>query len=519
MYALDGLGALSLRHVAKALTDPDDAVREQGLRLSENFFPYQASSTSELWRQLTVLVSDSSPRVRYQLAFTLGEIHQPALIKPLADLAAHDIESSTMQAAILSSLSDAGVRTARSRANNEAALANGAQVNETRGQAVRAPSAAGELFDAVSTLPRIRDGKAGQDFLRQLASIIGAQNRPAEITKLLVYLETVAQPQVAAMVVSGLGNGLQRAGSSLVKADTEGRLQKILAQAAVTAADEQKSETTRAQAAHLLAWADFSRAKPALAPLLDSRQPQAVQLAALITLARFSDPDIGPELVKHWATFTPRVRDEAMSALLARPERVAALLSAIEAETIRAADLSSTQSAFLREHRNRALRQRALKVLGNPKPSEREQVVQSFLPALQLTGVVARGHEIYQNRCASCHRVGSEGHALGPDLATVKSSGKEKMLVNILDPNREVAPNYLNYLVETKDGETWLGIISGETGTSLTLRQPNGVEQIVLRSNITRTQSQGQSAMPEGLEAGLSHQDLADLLEFLMTQK
>ena len=95
---------------------------------------------------------------------------------------------------------------------------------------------------------------------------------------------------------------------------------------------------------------------------------------------------------------------------------------------------------------------------------------------------------------------------------------KEIILANILDPNREVAPNYLSYLIETKDDESVMGIIGNETGTSVTLKQANGAEVVVLRSNIARMQSQGQSAMPEGLEAGLSHQDFADLLEFLMTQ-
>ena len=95
---------------------------------------------------------------------------------------------------------------------------------------------------------------------------------------------------------------------------------------------------------------------------------------------------------------------------------------------------------------------------------------------------------------------------------------KEKILTNILDPNREVAPNYLSYLLETKDDESVMGIIGNEAATSVTLKQANGGEVVVLRSNIARMQSQGQSAMPEGLEAGLSHQDVADLLEFLMTQ-
>ncbi len=143
-------------------------------------------------------------------------------------------------------------------------------------------------------------------------------------------------------------------------------------------------------------------------------------------------------------------------------------------------------------------------------------MVDAFLPALKLNGMAANGAKVVEARCATCHRLGDKGHTLGPDLATVKAGGKEKTLVSILDPNREVAPAYLSYLVETKDGETLTGIMASETATSVTLRQAGGVETVVLRQNIARMQNQGLSAMPEGLEAGLSAQDMADLLEFIV---
>jgi putative heme-binding domain-containing protein len=100
---------------------------------------------------------------------------------------------------------------------------------------------------------------------------------------------------------------------------------------------------------------------------------------------------------------------------------------------------------------------------------------------------------------------------------TVRSAGKEKMLVNILDPNREVAPNFLAYLVETRDGESLTGIIVNETAASLTVRQAYGKDTVVMRSDVKRMESQKMTLMPEGLEAGLKPQDFANLLEFLLT--
>jgi putative heme-binding domain-containing protein len=108
---------------------------------------------------------------------------------------------------------------------------------------------------------------------------------------------------------------------------------------------------------------------------------------------------------------------------------------------------------------------------------------------------------------------------LGPDLETVRSSGKDILLANIIDPNREVMPKYLNYLVETRDGDALTGLVSVETQSSVVLKQANGIETTLLRSNIAALRGLGQSAMPEGLEEGLSDQALADLLDYVLTAK
>ena len=86
-----------------------------------------------------------------------------------------------------------------------------------------------------------------------------------------------------------------------------------------------------------------------------------------------------------------------------------------------------------------------------------------------------------------------------------------------MDPNREVRPEFVSYVVDMKDDESLLGLVVNETASSVTLRQAYGKETVIQRANIAKMQSQGQSVMPEGLEAGLSAQDMADLLEFIST--
>jgi putative heme-binding domain-containing protein len=99
----------------------------------------------------------------------------------------------------------------------------------------------------------------------------------------------------------------------------------------------------------------------------------------------------------------------------------------------------------------------------------------------------------------------------------VRNSGKEKLLIGILDPGREVLPQYLAYEIETRDEESLLGIVVNESPTSVTLRQAYAKETVLFRHQILTMRSRGISIMPEGLEAELTPQALADLLEFIAT--
>ncbi|HKS36527.1 MAG TPA: HEAT repeat domain-containing protein, partial [Verrucomicrobiae bacterium] len=481
LHALSGLRALQPPHVRKALTDKDEAVREHALRLSEQL---SAPSTSDsgLDQQIMGLAADPSPRVRCQLAFTLGEDpFSREKLGALANVIRRDADNVWARAAALSSLRHS----------------------------------AGFAFELLNTDTRFCESSGGQAFLRQLAGVIGAQNSPAEIAAVLRYLEGTSDRDSMLGLVHALGEGLRRTGSSLVQADSGGRLKPVFARAKATVNDTAASEETRVQAIQLLAMTDSVEAGEVLSSLLVSTQPQAIQLAVVSSLGRFNEPGAGTLLLDRWPQFTPRVRNEVIAVLLTRTERVRALLNAAEKGIVLPSDFTALQLQALRDHRDPEIRDAAARHLGASAAGRREEAVRTFLPALPMRGDAAKGKTIYLERCASCHRIGSEGHPLGPDLTTVKTAGKEKLLVGILDPNREVAPSFLNFTVETKSGDVLSGVIASETAGSVTLRGPNGVETVVLRSRIERLQSTGQSLMPEGLEAGLAPQDMADLLEYL----
>jgi putative membrane-bound dehydrogenase-like protein len=474
LYALDGLGALKREVVLLALDDSAAPVRQHAIKLSEGFL--EDPKGSALTNKLKQLANDPDINVRYQLAFTLGYLKPEEKAEPLAAIARHDKDSSWTQAAILSSL-------------------NGG---------------ASAIFSRLSTDTAVSGSKSGQAFLRDLVTLIGAQNNSREVTQVVEYIQKIPDQAMSFRLVRALGEGLQRSGSSLEAAGA--RTGPVFAAATRSALDANADESRRIEALQLLGLSGFNTGGHTALSLLELNQPQSVQLAAIDTLGRFNDPRVAPALIERWNSLSPRLRSEATTILLARPERCTVLLDAIETNTVRASVLATTQTKFLRNHPDQGVRRLAQKVLSAAPASTRQQVMDSFMPSLNLKGDLAHGRKLYAERCVSCHRLGNEGHPLGPDLVTVKNSGKDKLLVAMLDPNREVRPEFVAYVVETRNDESLIGLIVNESATSITVRQAFGKEDVIKRSDIKKMQSQGQSLMPEGLEAGLTAQDVADLI-------
>ena len=91
----------------------------------------------------------------------------------------------------------------------------------------------------------------------------------------------------------------------------------------------------------------------------------------------------------------------------------------------------------------------------------------------------------------------------------------EELVEAILDPNRQVDPRYLLYIVSTTDGRSLGGAVTAETATSLTLRRADGGTDVVLRSEITSLETSGMSLMQEGLENLISPAAMSDLIAYL----
>jgi putative heme-binding domain-containing protein len=158
---------------------------------------------------------------------------------------------------------------------------------------------------------------------------------------------------------------------------------------------------------------------------------------------------------------------------------------------------------------------------GRIKPAEldrahdRRKVLADYQVVLTMTGDAKRGIDIFKKNCAACHRIGHFGVNVAPDISDSRVKTAAQILTDILQPNRAIDANYVSYTVQTADGRQLTGIISAETATSVTLRQQEGKDVILLRSEIERMQSNGVSLMPEGLEKTIPPQEMADLIAFI----
>jgi putative membrane-bound dehydrogenase-like protein len=491
LWTLDGLTALPEDLITQALQDPVAGVRQQALRLAET----QRAWSVKLQAAVAGLADDPSPGVRFQLAFTLGEADSPELLTALAKLARRTDADPWTPVAVLSSASK---------------------------------TAPALLKMLVQDKVFIRNPTTAQlDFLSRLAALIAARPEEARLAELLNILgesqDGSAKWQTA--ILEGLAQGLKNSQRSLSKmwdqppASLNQVIDKILpyfVKAAATAGDDRRAHEDRISAIRLLASGPPSMTLQTLPSLLGPKNPQEIQLAAVRSLAHLESPQVATVLLTPWNSFSPIVRREVLEAVFASPHRISVLLDAVEKKELSANQIEPARLDQLRTHNNAALRARAQKLLAGHVSADRRKILEDYQSVLDLKADAGRGKMVFKKNCATCHRLENEGVEVGPDLlSALRNKTREGLLIDILDPSREVDPRYINYLVSTKAGKVLSGMIVTETASSITLRRAEKAEDTILRSQIDEIQAAAKSIMPEGLEMQISKQEMADLIAFL----
>ena len=524
MWSLEGLKALREEDLLVALNDAVPGIRENAIKVAET----RVTSSDVVLKKVLEMTADADVRVRCRAALMAGNVSSPDTVAMLANVAVRDPHDPWVRTVVLSATPELSADLLI--AVCEKAFQSIAQQAATSPPAESPNAEAPDTDAATRSLPF--------PTIRSLAMLVGKRHHEDELRRVLTGLSPKANPPttnpgaaaagrrlVRREVVLGLSEGLSS--QNLVLAEVVGRTEpsasawiaELVLEARDLAVNETASPEARVQAITLMGQGPKSDVAPLLLGLLDPKQPQEVQLAAVRALAIHGQPDLPQKLLAAYRGMTPALRGEVVHQLLSRGPWVTTILDAIDDRTLSIGDIPFGRRATLLRHADEAVRKRAQAIFSREALSSRHAVVEQYQSSLSLAGDRERGQKVSQKICQTCHRLGGQGRDVGPALETIRHRSPGEVLLHVLDPNREVSPNFLEYVVALKNGTTTSGVISSETPTSITLRRAEGAAETILRGDIDELSSTGKSIMPEGLEKQISPQEMADLLAYLLGNK
>ncbi len=263
---------------------------------------------------------------------------------------------------------------------------------------------------------------------------------------------------------------------------------------------------------------------------------------AIRTLAACPHPDV-PGVLKEFALDTKLTASLRADAILSLTRRDVTQLPAlvellddgdkqVQLETARALRLAMGEAPVRQAMQDKlealkgttsALAEQ-LQFALHPSGAKRPTQPAEWLKVVAEEGDAESGRRVFfsvQASCTICHRVQGRGAAIGPELTHVgRSLHRAKLVEAILDPSREVAPQYEHHVFETKDGMAYSGVVvhHGLDGSPLVNAIGVGRKRLPI-SQITRHTTSPLSMMPPGLQNTMSVSDFRDLIAFLLTLK
>lgn len=487
LWSLKGLKALRDEDVARALSDSSPGVRMHALEHAES----RMNRSRGLFYRILEMAGDENPRVRLRVALALGAVRDRRILPALVKIARSDSQDRWIRNSVLSS---------------SAHLAD-------------------RLFTELLDLEGFDHAPLAQQWLAPLARVVGGRGMPSELSRLTRVTSThpslESQPDLQLAIVTSLAEGLAINGRTFsglenLPASANTMIASLLDNSRSAVTDADLSEEERLAALRLLRHAAFEQVKQPLMALVDPRQPQALQLAAIEALAGYDEPEIASRLLESWATHTPKVRNGVLSGILSRLDWTRALLKAIESAEVPAHQIDAKRRELLMNQDDEGIRERALSLFKSTTPGDREKVLAEYQPALTLAGDRGRGERVFRRECIKCHRLGTIEHPVGPNLIVAGYQDREPLLTSILDPNRLVESQYTQYVVTDQKGRLYTGLLAQETAASITLVESEDLQNTLLRKDIREIRATGQSLMPEGLEETVSPQEMADLMTFIL---
>lgn len=517
LWTLNGLGRCSRSDICLALQDDSPIVRRDAARIAgQQMESGRLTDAGEISRLLESLCEDSNLEVRLHSLLAVGSVPSSTRSETISRAAVVAAADPWLQAALLSSCADcSGV------------------VLETLVTAWHAEKDGGEAGGSAAAGQGVTR-QARVELLGRLASVVAARGDQAELQQVLTTIAEGSQGSFwwQAAILAGVAEGLPRTASAALPKSlnallsqppesltaTVEKMRELMDQAVRRATDGLQSEADRLAAVRLLPYQTGEVIAATAEVLLNTDQPVSCQLAAMNVVRQSGRTELVLMVLNHWDTLGPGMRSQALDLILSRRETVQELLNRMAAGAVSPSVVSIDQRLRLLQFPDAGVQQAAGQLFGGTVSTNRREVADQYQEALTMKASAAAGAKVFEKTCSKCHRIDGVGHQVGPDISDTRSRSRDALLYDILDPNRRVDPQYTDYITVLTDGRTLNGLLVSESGDTVVLRQPEGLQQSIPRLQIEELRSMNRSLMPEGVEKDVSVQQMADLLEFLKTR-
>jgi putative membrane-bound dehydrogenase-like protein len=504
LWTLEGMDASNTSLLKFALLHHEPGVRENAIRISEHHL-----SDTSLTSALRMLRDDTDPKVSYQLLCTSALMEG----EDLAGLRSHIL-----------------IKHIKDKWFGIAALAS-------------SPGKELALMEQMIRPGSITDFSASNDFLSDCSAIITMRQDKNEIKQLVaIYSNKNLDASLRTAILKGIHSGSRlvdlnkdikvlvvNSVKPLVTPDTDSSLREnavsvwlrlsgpsVLPDKIIAAIpDDSQPAPFRKNCIQLSALSSVKVNPAMLLSLISPQQSELVQEAAVKTYLKTSRTEAGNMLFKRWQSLTPSIRTAVLEECMRDNITMNALMNAVGTQLVQPASIPWPMQVSLMNNDNLDIRKKARAILGAGL-EDRNEVLKKYSDALTLKGDITKGETVFINNCGVCHQLDNKnGKAFGPDLTSIRNREAIFILADIIQPARSIADGYEWWNIVLRSGNKKSGIISAETSSGITIKDPSLNETIIPRSEIISLTTSNQSAMPAGLEQNISVQQMADLLAYL----
>ncbi|HET6575617.1 MAG TPA: c-type cytochrome, partial [Fimbriiglobus sp.] len=290
------------------------------------------------------------------------------------------------------------------------------------------------------------------------------------------------------------------------------------------AANAKRPEGQRATAMTALVQIDPVKAAPVLGrTLTDAKAPDGLRERAAAALAGANVPAAREALLAALSAAPARLSVAIATGLASSPQGAVTLLDAIKQGKASPRLLQEKGVAFrIALHDGGKLKPR-MDELTRGLPSVDARVGELIRTRAASFGKAkpsaVLGKKVFTQHCAACHQIGGEGQKIGPQLDGIGNRGAERLLEDILDPNRNVDAAFRATVLNLADGRTLTGLLVREEGQVLVLADAAGKEVRVPRADVEKRTTTTLSPMPANFDTAIPEADFHHLLAYLLEQR